>query len=137
MKTSEFRKYLESSGYFVDEEIDSYFLIMDSIEVYKQEQKIIYKESCEWSMTPQSYQLLINIANYLNTPLEEREEPKMYRLLIPNTIMLPGLNTGYLIKQHGFNIIVSEKGIKDDLWTQKEIDEIPDNIRNFFIKEEV
>lgn len=89
---------------------------------------------------PKSIALLL--VEYVKTPLEEREEEKKYRLRLPNgfesmlgedyvCLTSDKVRERYVITAketyHGFR----------NIFTQKEIDKMPQTWQEFFIKEEV
>ena len=85
-----------------------------------------------------SKKLVRYILDYLDTPIEEREEEKKYMLLSPKSFSELQSALVYSDVFQGFVLGIKEmdsKSIKKE-FTQKEIDEMPFDT-NFFVKEEV
>ena len=89
-----------------------------------------------------SKKLVRHILDYLDTPIEEREEEKKYYLRFPNNFNSILNYLGLIIYNDGIQKEFDCVGIQCDgskyktIFTQKEIDEMPFDT-NFFIKEEV
>ena len=86
-----------------------------------------------------SKKLVRYILDYLDTPIEEREEEKKYRLKVPKEFLTIGgndyLNVNTLINKCVFGD-PDNCSIFKTIFTQKEIDEMPFDT-SFFTKEEV
>ena len=129
MKTSEFRKYLEEKGLDFKEDKNCFDILNLGL---------VFKDSNSIDICIMYCQndLFENIYKYARTPLDEREEEKKYRLMMPK-----GFNDNklYVLKNHSSDNYFTKAYNFEDYkyaFTQKEIDAMPFDT-NFFIKEEV
>lgn len=141
MKTSEFIKKLEYLGLRVEKEVDRFevfheydskdywFVIGDinhsNLSIQTGKFKVFRKEHID---------VLNIVIEYINTPLEEREEEKKYRLK-SKLIEFESERDLYLINSSLLKKYCLSTNIRQS-FTQKEIDDMPFDT-NFFIKEEV
>lgn len=134
MKTSEFRQYLTSKWAFTEEE--KHFAISGVAIVYKNNSKLHLLMPL--NLGGGGRELFDKIVEYVETPLEEREEEtKYYRLMLPDGFSRQFRFLNYDINREHYVFSSSlELGNNRIKFTQKEIDGMPFDT-SFLIKEEV
>lgn len=138
MNRDELKKVVEDNGCRIEtngEWID-FYAIDSKLGYVSEEYKAVFTvyDNCPRALA----QVMLD---YSYTELEEREEEKKYYLLFPDEFSIhPGNNNQWLLGKDSQGrydeVSISTKHVQN-MFTQKEIDEMPKSWRDFFIKEEV
>lgn len=143
MKTSELKKIVEDNGFlfrktnnlnvYIDDKGGNLFSLQNLETIYVDIQRVVRTKSAK--------NVLRALLDYSETPLEEREEEKKYRLVFPKGYRKEKVYLGKVedISSHNHGDYLNTTildGFYKVIFTQKEIDEMPFDT-NFFIKEEV
>ena len=130
MKTSELRKWLIKNDFMFDE-YETSIVINGLLTIYKETQKLkIYDESWQEGI---GLELLNKAIEYTNTPLNEREEEKKYRIelaeICEGVLSREGMSTKIYSMSSIIKSTESTKIIFKEIFTQQEIDNFPAEIK--------
>lgn len=111
--------------------------------LYNRTDRIIISEIREDKITismlasnPNDFEFLTSALAYAETPLDERQEEKIYIVPLPHLILSDGLQI-YLTQTHQGNFFPSirDKALKQT-WKEKDLIHIPEEYRDFAVETE-
>lgn len=123
MKTSELRKWLDENCIKYNED-ENYFKSANYWSVQKDEKWLVFLNEI-------NNKLVEKIVEYFNTPLNEREDEKKYRIRINNTLSKEDDYLTLILNQNKyyFSIFNANSEVYQRIFTQSEIDNFPKEIK--------
>ena len=123
MRTSEFKKWLDENCIKYHED-EKYFELINFWGVQKDKKWLIFSNEI-------SNELAEKIVEYYNTPLNEREDEKKYRIRINNTLSKEDDYLTLILNQNKyyFSIFSTNSEIYQRIFAQQEIDNFPKEIK--------
>lgn len=134
MKYKELQKIAEDNGYEIKTEIDYVVLTKyeedNIIKISTIKEDIIF--STMYACMPRDFQMLKASLELAETPLDERQEEKIYIVPLPHLILSDGEQI-YLTYQGNFFPSIRDKSLKQT-WKEKDLIHIPKEYRDFAVE---